>query len=36
LSRGYRDHLDRLIDSHGSLACPNDNAEPSAAPRRRV
>jgi len=36
LSRGYRDNLDRLIDSHCSLAGGNDGLEPSAPPRRRV
>lgn len=36
LSRGCRDNLDRLIDSHCSLAFRNDGSEPSAAPRRRA
>ncbi len=36
LSRGYRDNLDRLIDSHCAPAFRNDGPEPSAVPRRRV
>jgi two-component system, LytTR family, response regulator len=36
LSRGYRDNLDRLIDSQNAPAYRNDGPEPAAVPRRRV
>lgn len=36
LSRGYRDNLDRFIESHNAPACQNEGHEPSASPRRRA